>query len=167
MTRLTHIASLLSLLVVLLLGTASCGDNSCYDNGNSLPLATFYVGKSQQTVPGVTIMGIGAPGDSLLADSSNLKEIYLPLRTSVSSTAYKVSRWVTINDIKAQTTDTLTLDYQPIEFFHSIECGTMFNFDIKRLTCTSHGIDSVVLLTTLVTNSTTPALRIHFTDFNQ
>ena len=166
MTRLTHIASLFSLLVVLLLGTASCGDNSCYDNGNSLPLATFYVGDSQQTVSGLTIMGIGVPGDSLLADSSSLKEIYLPLRTSVTTTAYKVSRWITISDTKAQTIDTITFDYQPIEFFHSIECGTMFNFDIKRLTYTTNGIDSVVLLTPLVTNSPTPALRIHFTNFN-
>ena len=59
--------------------------------------------------------------------------------------------------------DTVTLTYQPIEYFHSIECGTMYNFDIQRISHTTHGIDSVVLLTPLVTNARTPALRIHFT----
>ena len=43
----------------------------------------------------------------------------------------------------------------------------MYNFDIHHLDYTTNGIDSVVLLTHLITNSRTPALRIHFTDFTQ
>ncbi len=165
MTRLSHIAAII-LLTVLCIGTVSCSDDSCRENGSSLPLATFYVGNTQQTVC-LTIMGIGAPGDSLLADSTNLKEVYLPLRATVSTTSYRISRWLNIGDLRAEIQDTISLDYQPIEYFHSIECGTMFNFDIKRVNCTRHAIDSVVLLTPVVTNSQVPALRIHFTDFNQ
>ena len=146
----------------------SCNDSSCYDNGSSLPLATLCIGSSQQTVNGLTIMGIGAPGDSLLADSSSLKEIYLPLRASVGTTSYAISRWVGIGTPMAKELhDTLTLNYEAIAFFHSAECGAMYNFDIHSLNCTHNGIDSVVLLTPLVTNSRTPALRIHFTDFSQ
>ena len=35
------------------------------------------------------------------------------------------------------------------------------------LLAVSGGIDSVVIVTQLVTNATTPALRIHFTDLQQ
>lgn len=146
----------------------ACSDDSCYENGSSLPLASFYVGSSQQTVAGVTIMGIGAPGDSLLADSSSLNEIYLPLRASVGTTSYAISRWVGIGTPMAKELhDTLTLQYEAIAYFHSAECGAMYNFDLHRVSCTHEGIDSVVVLTTLVTNSLQPALRIHFTDFSQ
>lgn len=161
--------NLLPIILVLAgLMLTACSDDSCYDNGSSLPLATLCLGGSQQTISGLTIMGIGAPGDSLLADSSSLSEIYLPLRASVGTTSYAISRWVGAGTSMAQQLhDTLTLDYEPIAFFHSAECGAMYNFNIHNLSCTHNGIDSVVLLTPLVTNSRTPALRIHFTDFTQ
>ena len=145
----------------------ACNDDSCYDNGSSLPLAAFYLGNSQQTITGLTIMGIGAPGDSLLADSSALKEVYLPLRASVGTTCYAISRWVGAGTPMAQQLhDTLTLDYEPIAYFHSAECGAMYNFNLHDVRCTINGIDSVVVITPLVTNSRTPALRIYFTNFS-
>ena len=154
-------------LVLAALYLTACNDDSCYDNGSSLPLAAFYLGNSQQTITGLTIMGIGAPGDSLLADSSALKEMYLPLRASVGTTRYAISRWVGVGTPMAQELhDTLTLDYEPIAYFHSAECGAMYNFDLHDVRCTINGIDSVVVITPLVTNSRTPALRIYFTNFS-
>ena len=147
-------------LVLAALYLTACNDDSCYDNGSSLPLAAFYLGNSQQTITGLTIMGIGAPGDSLLADSSALKEVYLPLRASVGTTSYALWRWINNETLLR---DTITIEYEPIEYFHSIECGAMYNFDIKNVNTTHHGIDSVVWLTPHVTNSRTPALRIYFT----
>lgn len=154
-------------LVLAALYLTACNDDSCYDNGSSLPLAAFYLGNSQQTITGLTIMGIGAPGDSLLADSSALKEVYLPLRASVGTTRYAISRWVGAGTPMAQQLhDTLTLDYEPIAYFHSAECGAMYNFNLHDVRCTNNGIDSVVVITPLVTNSRTPALRIYFTNFS-
>lgn len=154
-------------LVLAALYLTACNDDSCYDNGSSLPLAAFYLGNSQQTITGLTIMGIGAPGDSLLADSSALKEVYLPLRASVGTTRYAISRWVGAGTPMAQQLhDTLTLDYEPIAYFHSAECGAMYNFNLHDVSCTINGIDSVVVITPLVTNSRTPALRIYFTNFS-
>ena len=154
-------------LVLAALYLTACNDDSCYDNGSSLPLAAFYLGNSQQTITGLTIMGIGAPGDSLLADSSALKEVYLPLRASVGTTRYAISRWVGVGTAMAQQLhDTLTLDYEPIAYFHSAECGAMYNFNLHDVRCTINGIDSVVVITPLVTNSRTPALRIYFTNFS-
>ena len=154
-------------LVLAALYLTACNDDSCYENGSSLPLAAFYLGNSQQTITGLTIMGIGAPGDSLLADSSALKEVYLPLRASVGTTRYAISRWVGAGTPMAQQLhDTLTLDYEPIAYFHSAECGAMYNFNLHDVRCTINGIDSVVVITPLVTNSRTPALRIYFTNFS-
>lgn len=154
-------------LVMAALYLTACNDDSCYDNGSSLPLAAFYLGNSQQTITGLTIMGIGAPGDNLLADSSALKEVYLPLRASVGTTRYAISRWVGAGTPMAQQLhDTLTLDYEPIAYFHSAECGAMYNFNLHDVRCTINGIDSVVVITPLVTNSRTPALRIYFTNFS-
>ena len=154
-------------LVLAALYLTACNDDSCYDNGSSLPLAAFYLGNGQQTITGLTIMGIGAPGDSLLADSSALKEVYLPLRASVGTTRYAISRWVGVGTAMAQQLhDTLTLDYEPIAYFHSAECGAMYNFNLHDVRCTINGIDSVVVITPLVTNSRTPALRIYFTNFS-
>lgn len=148
-------------LIALALLGASCSDDSCSDNGSSLPLATFYVGDNQQAINTLSIMGIGVPGDSLLVDSTSVNEAYLPLRASTTTTRYAL--WRPSADGTTTVRDTLTLDYEPIEFFHSIECGVMYNFDIRKVSHTTHGIDSVVLLTPLITNSRMPALRIHFT----
>ena len=166
MTRLlTYIV--LTLLLAPCLLVASCSNDSCYDNGSALPLAALYINDDQQTIRGLTVMGIGAPGDSLLIDSSSVDEVYLPLRASVETTSYALWRGIVIDTTIVVVRDTLTLDYKAIPYFHSVECGAMYNFDIQNVKHTHHGIDSVVLLKTLVTNSRTPALRIHFTDFSQ
>ena len=155
------------ILALAALCLTACSDDSCYDNGSSLPLATLCIGGSQQTITGLTIMGIGVPGDSLLADSSALSEVYLPLRASVGTTSYAISRWVGAGTTMARELhDTLTLNYEAIAYFHSAECGAMYNFNIHNVHCTTNGIDSVVVITPLVTNSRTPALRIHFTSFS-
>ena len=155
MSRLLTIA----LIAMALCGT-SCSNDSCSDNGSSLPLATFYVGDKQQSISRLSIMGIGVPGDSLLANNASINEAYLPLRATTSSTSYAL--WLTSSDGSVTVRDTVTFSYKPVEYFHSIECGAMYNFDIQNVSHTHHGIDSVVLLTPLITNSRTPALRIHF-----
>ncbi|MBQ9555668.1 MAG: hypothetical protein IJV05_05530 [Muribaculaceae bacterium] len=164
MNRLLHIAALLSLVAIILM---SCSDDGCTDNGSSLPLAAFYVGSTQQSVNGLKIKGIGAPGDSLLVNSSAVKEAYLPLRASVTSTSYALSRFHISGQDTTIVRDTLTISYEPVAYFHSEECGAMFNFYLNSVISSTHGIDSVIVLTTLVTNSRTPSMRIYFTDFQQ
>ena len=156
---------ILPVAIALILGMAACGDSSCFDNGSSLPLATIHLGEQQQTVSGITIKGIGVPGDELLVDSASISEVYLPLRASVSTTSFEFSRVVYQGAVPTLYHDTITFNYTPVEFFHSAECGAMYNFDIKQVTSTCHAIDSVVILTTQVTNSRTPAMRIYLTEF--
>ena len=113
---------------------AACNDDSCYDNGSSLPLASLYMGKTQQVIPQLTVKGIGAPGDSLLADATTVSEIYLPLRASVNTTSFAFSH--PLND-EIVVSDTLTIGYQPIAFFHSKECGPPLSPMPSSLPCAS------------------------------
>jgi len=152
-----HLAA--SFLYAACLLLAACGDDSCQGNGSSLPLAVFYVGDTQQTIQQLSVMGIGVPGDSLLLSNASANEIYLPLRAGATATSFAFSRTLSSATFVQ---DTLTVRYQPITYFHSTECGAMYNFDIEHIDCTTHGIDSVVLITPLVTNATTPAMRIYF-----
>lgn len=162
MTRLPHIA-----VIALVLTLAACSNDSCYDNGSSLPLAAFYLNGTQQSVPGLSIMGIGVPGDSLLADGESLKEAYLPLRATTTTTSYAMWRTFSTSIGEVTVRDTISLSYMAVPYFHSNECGAMYNFDITSFDYTCNGIDSVVVLTPHVTNSRVPALRIYFTDFLQ
>lgn len=164
MNRLLYIAVL---SLGLALGLVACGDDSCYDNGSSLPLAAFYVGGSQQQVSRMSVQGIGAPGDSLLADSTTLSEIYLPLRANASSSSYVFTRWTGPDSIEIAVSDTIIFTYDAIAFFHSTECGAMFNFQIKRVDYTHNGIDSIVMVNTAITNAKMTAMRIYFTDLEQ
>ena len=165
MSRLLHIALLTALAMSLLV--AACGDSSCYENGSSLPLATFYLGDKQQSIPRLTVMGIGVPGDSLLLQGTSVDEMYLPLQAGATSTSFLFSRQFVNGNDTVTIKDTITVDYQSVEYFHSAECGAMFNFNVKGARWTSNAIDSVVVLNKVITNSLQPSLRIHFTDFQQ
>ncbi|MBR1882845.1 MAG: hypothetical protein IJ808_07550 [Muribaculaceae bacterium] len=150
---LRHIAW--SLLAVMWL--AGCDDNSCYDNGNSLPLARFCADGSSTavTTSGLTVRGLGAPGDSLLLTDASVSEMYLPLRATTSQTQWELS-WEA--DAVA---DTLTLTYDTTPAFSNAECGAMYQFVITAATCTSHRIDSVVVTQPRVTNVSHVNLQIY------
>ncbi len=158
-----HLIIAAASLLVLILGISavSCSDDSCYDNGSSLPLASLCVGGREQSVTGLTVAGIGVPGTTLILDSATASQVYLPLRANASSSSFMMRRTTISGSSTISRTDTITVDYEPIEYFHSMECGAMFNFDVKRVTHTRHGIDSITVLYHLITNSRTPALRIH------
>ena len=82
----------------------------------------------------------------------------------MGSTSFAITRWI---NSEVAVYDTMTFAYDAIPFFHSTECGAMYNFRINHVGHTSNGIDSIVMLTTTVTNSNSPAMRIYFTDFQQ
>jgi len=160
------------LALSLLTAVTACNDASCYDNGSSLPLATFYMSDTAldtaftASIPSLSIKGIGVPGDSLLASSSTLSQSYLPLRANAHSTSFALWRVVTIDSVNVTVTDTITLQYEPIPYFASEECGAMYNFDVQNVSHTRHGLlDSVKMLSSLVTNSRTPVMNIYFTPY--
>ena len=116
---------------------------TCYNNGKVLYALVDDGGNALSTVPG---------------DLTNVRIYY---KTGESDSAYFGNHYYTGG------WDTLTIDYEPVAYFHSAECGAMYNFDIHSARCTNYGIDSIQVLNTHVTNSRTPVLRIHFTSFAQ
>ncbi len=152
--------TILAALAMTAIGAASCSSDGCSDNGNSLPLAAFYASGtgSSVTPASVTVRGMGAPGDSAIATNEALSQVYLPLRMSCDSTRFAITFGT--DGEATSTTDTLTLRYKAVPTFVSQDCGAMYNFEIRSYKCTSHAIDSVVVLHNVITNANRVSIKI-------
>lgn len=155
-----HILPLLCLLA-LAMGALSCSDNSCFDNGNCLPLARFYMSGSEKnvTISDVTLKGVGAPNDSAISKNKSMNEAFLPLRATMNSTQWVIEVAITNG---STVSDTITLDYKSTPYFASAECGAMFSFELSNVVTTHHIIDSVAITQKNVTNVKAENLRIYF-----
>lgn len=138
---------------------SGCGDGSCYDNGSAVPMARFYASgtTTQLSANGLTVTAIGAPGDSLLVNNETVSDLHLPLRAGTTSTQWRLT--FTADDLTL--TDTVTIDYQPVEYFASVECGAMYYFDITNVTTTHNVIDSITVPLPHVTHVDQLNLRIY------
>ena len=137
-----------------------CGDGSCYDNGSAVPMARFYQsGTTTQVSPnGMTVSAIGAPGDTILIDNATVSDLHLPLRAATTSTRWRMT--FAASDGTTET-DTVTIDYRPIEYFANVECGAMYYFEITGVSHTGHAIDSVTVAQARVTHVDQVNLRIY------
>lgn len=152
--------TILAALAMTAIGAASCSSDGCSDNGSSLPLAAFYASGtgSSVTPASVTVRGMGAPGDSAIATNEALSQVYLPLRMSCDSTRFAITFGT--DGEATSITDTLTLRYKAVPTFVSQDCGAMYNFEISSYKCTSHAIDSVVVLHNVITNANRVSIKI-------
>ncbi len=159
MRRVAHI-----LATILTLGAIAggCNTSGCLDNGSSIPLAGFYSPDGEQVqLDSVAISGIGAPNDSLLiAPGTQVSEVYLPLRSTASATAY-VLHYAYQNIDSDLYNDTISLEYTSIPYFVSEECGAMYYYHIDRLDYTTHLIESIEITDSLITNADVQRLKIY------
>ncbi|MDE6287964.1 MAG: hypothetical protein K2M00_04165 [Muribaculaceae bacterium] len=150
----------------LLLGGAFAGCNTtgCLDNGSAIPLAGFYSSSTGGSISldSLTVIGLQAPGDSALLRPGHIaSSLYLPMRPGEPSTtwviayAYKAFAYEWFND-------TVTFEYESIPYFASEECGAMYCYNIGKVHCTHHLIDSVALTDPLVTNVDIQTIKIYF-----
>lgn len=151
----------------LALGAALCACNSqgCIDNKSSIPLAYFYDSATLDriNVGGLTVGGVGAPADSLLASDATLSEVYLPLRSDRSETSFFFSVTVTPADTTMapyDVTDVVDFTYESIPYFASADCGAMYRYRITSVEHTSLLIDSIGLPDSLITNVNTMSVQI-------
>lgn len=156
---------IIPLLTAGLLIVAACGNDECYENKNSLPLAGFY---SSDSVPAaislsaVTIYGIGVPGDSILHDSvSGLTETYLPFRIDEDNTSF-VIKYLEENLAMFDIADTITFDYECVPWFVSAACGAIYKYKMNSISTTHHVIDSVTCPSGEIDNTNAENLRIYF-----
>lgn len=139
-----------------------CSTSECLGNQSSIPLAGLYSAVTEKaiTIDSITVYGYAAPNDSmLLKNAQGIKQVYLPLRINNSETQY-----IFHYDQKAisaiENNDTVTLKYTSKPYFDSFECGAMYQFEITELSYTTHIMDSVGLISNVITNADVETIRI-------
>lgn len=160
----TGLFAALTASVMMACCVAGCTNGSCTENQSSLPLAGFYNSATKGTVSldSLEIHGIGAPGDSMLyTPGTPLTEIYLPFRNGSHSTGFCISYRYRELDNPALN-DTLTFGYDSSPYFAGEECGAMFRYRLKSLSHTTHLIDSITVVDSLITNKPIQQLHIFF-----
>lgn len=150
------------ILYIALVGIIACACNvsECLDNSSSIPLAGFYSSLSGKavTVSQLQIRGLGAPYDSiLLSGTASKSQVYLPMRSDYPSTS-----WILSYGEDAAVSDTVTFYYRSEPYFASEECGAMYRYTITDLKYSTHGLDSVVIKDSVITNTDTERIRIYF-----
>lgn len=159
-------------LLILAAGAAflaGCNTEGCLDNQSALPLAEFYASASKEVISLGTlrISGVGAPGDSILAEAGTpYSRVYLPMRSAKTSTAWCFEYTQPGLDLP-ELNDTIKFDYTSTPFFASEECGAMYFYHIDKCRYTTHLIDSVVVADSLITNTDMVRIRIYFRTDNE
>lgn len=150
-------------LVAVIAALSSCNTSGCLDNRSSMPLADFYSSTTNKPIAtdSIEIGGVGAPGDSLLVGvGDRASQVYLPLRSDVSMTAfYFAYKW---KGMTPAYNDTLKIYYTSYPYFASEECGAMYRYRITGIEHTSVLLDSVAVLDSLVTNLEVSMMRLYF-----
>lgn len=143
-----------------------CNSGSCYDNGNSIPLAEYRSSQTGKSVvlSGIQISGIGAPGDSVLQSyEKSTSQVYLPMRSTAQSVAWLL-KYKDFDDVA----DTVSFTYTSEPYFASEECGAMYRYNITQVRATANVLDSVVVLDSLITNVDIVRIALYFnTETNQ
>ncbi len=136
-------------LIALMAG--SCNTNGCTDNRSSLPIAGFFSMETgaEIAIDSISIGGIGAPDDSLLVNTGmKIHQVYLPFSSEAEGVTFAF-----LYDWKnAPQPDMITFRYKTIPFFVSEECGAMYRYRITEYSYTTHLLDSVAVIDSLITN---------------
>ncbi len=143
---------------------SGCNTSGCTDNQSSLPLAGFYSSqtKSAISIQDLDISGVGVKNDSLLyASGTAISQVYLPFRSTESSTAYCFHYTQEGLDNPALN-DTISFRYTSEPYFASEECGAMLRYEITEMSHTRHLIDSVAVTDSLITNADIERIKIYF-----
>lgn len=154
-----------SIFTALLLTIAmpSCNTLGCLENQSSIPSAGFfsYPAGEAIVVDSIRVYGIGAVGDSMLNTSIRAASVYLPFRAEKPSTSFAF-RYLQRNLDFPSFIDTITFTYDSEPRFVSEDCGAMYFYRITKMTHTTHLIDSVSILDSLITNLDVQRIKIFF-----
>ena len=150
--------------VTLLAIAISCNNDGCEGNSNSLPLAGFYSSQTKSAIAldSLTIYGIGMKGDTtIIKNAKSVKQSYLPFNMSDTISRF-VIRYEQQTFVANNITDTITITYDNIPFFHSEDCGAMYIYKINSYNTTNALIDSIAVLAETIDNTDKENIKIYF-----
>ncbi|MCH5319424.1 MAG: hypothetical protein J1E38_06920 [Paramuribaculum sp.] len=141
----------------------ACNTVGCLENQSSVPLAGFYSSTTggKISVDSIWVYGIGAPGDSMLNTSLRASTVYLPFRAEQPSTSFAI-RYLQSDLNFPALIDTIKFSYDSEPRFVSEECGAMFFYHITGISYTTHLIDSVAVIDSLINNFDTERIKIFY-----
>ncbi|MDE5664946.1 MAG: hypothetical protein K2I31_03285, partial [Duncaniella sp.] len=97
----------------------------------------------------------------LLGPGSRVSQLYLPFRSTKSSTEFYFQYKQKALDFP-WLVDTLKFDYVATPYFASEDCGAMYHYRITAYSYTTHLIDSVAVTDSLITNIEHETIQIYF-----
>lgn len=143
---------------------AGCNTSGCLDNQSALPLAEFRSSATGAviSVDSLEVAGVDAPEGDVLSEAKPAKsQLYLPMRSTHSSTAWRFIYRQKALDFE-ELIDTVGFDYESMPYFASEECGATYRYRVTRVHNTTHLIDSVVMADSLITNIDQVSILIYF-----
>lgn len=159
------ILSIFAVIALALTGLLTgCNNAGCVDMRSSTPRADFYSDSSMRaiTIDSIEVTGIGAPGDSLLyTEGQRLSKIYLPMPADANAVSWRIAYREALLAERG-IADTLSYAFERYPWFAGEECGAMFRYRITSMNYTTHIIDSVAIVDSLVVNIDRPTFNIYF-----
>lgn len=157
------ILKLLLLTVACVAAVLSCTPSTCDENSTAIPLACFYASESKRSISldSLTVYGVGAPGDTVIMYNGTGTQVYLPLRMNANNCQFVFHHEaVAFSDTRYN--DTLTINYNPIPYFSSMDCGAMYYYDVMDYEYSTNLVDSVRIITDRFTNADIETVQIYF-----
>lgn len=160
-----HKISIAATVAAIAAAAAACNTSGCLDNRSALPLAEFYDSRtgSVVSIDSLEVVGVGAPDGDVLSEARPAKSrLYLPMRSTQSSTAWRfIYRQKELEEAGVE--DEISFDYESLPYFASEECGATYRYRVRRVAYTTNVIDSVVMTgDSLITNVDAVNIRIYF-----
>lgn len=145
---------------------SGCNTQGCTENRSALPLMGFYSNAtgSRLTLDSLDMGGVNAPGDSLLIQSgSGASTIYLPFRYYSEETAFFFHYDYPEQGLDDPAlNDTITFRYSTEPYFESEECGAYYIYTISECRYTTHLVDTVVIVDSVITNFDMERIQVFF-----
>lgn len=155
-------------IVTIFIGTGFCGCNTqgCTDNRSALPLMGFYsnVTGARMMLDSLDLGGVDAPYDTLLVHSGqSVNSLYLPFRYDRDETAFYFHYDYPEQGLDDPAlNDTVTFRYTTEPYFASEECGAFYIYTIRSLTHTTHLIEKVEVVDSVINNVDMERIKVYF-----
>lgn len=115
-----------------------------------------YATREQLTVSGLSVYGVGAPGDSLvMAPTKSAHQVWLPFRGLQDNASFHFNF--------ADSENTIFFTYNAIPYFEGEDCGAMWRYHITEVNWDGPNVDSVSVTDPIITNIERERIMIFLT----